>query len=80
MTTLKIQGIPDRVLRELKRRAKARRRSLEREIILCLERSCELVPFDSDAWLARADRLRNKLGLRGLTNAQLRAEKRRGRA
>jgi len=80
MTTLTIKGFPDRLLRGLKRRAKAQRRSLDREIILCLERSCELVPFDPDAWLARADRLRSKVGLRRLTDAQLRAEKSRGRA
>jgi hypothetical protein len=80
MTTLTIKGIPDRVYRGLKKRAEAQRRSLNREIILCLERSCDLEPFDPDAWLARADRLRGRLGLRGLTDAQLRTEKRRGRA
>ena len=80
MTTLTIKGIPDRVYRGLKKRAEAQRRSLNREIILCLERSCDLETFDPDAWLARADRLRDKLGLRGLTDAQFRTEKRRGRA
>jgi hypothetical protein len=50
------QGDPDRVYRGLKKRAEAQRRSLNREVILCLERSVELEPFDSEEWLAKADR------------------------
>jgi hypothetical protein len=79
MITLTIKGIPERIYRGLKKRAEAQRRSLNREIILCLERSVEVEPFDPEEWLAKADRMRAKLGLRGLTDAQIRAEKRRGR-
>jgi hypothetical protein len=79
MTTLTIKGIPERVYRGLKKRAEAQHRSLNREIILCLERSCDLEPFDPEDWLARADRLRAKIGHPGFTEARLRADKRRGR-
>jgi len=37
------------------------------------------IDTSTEEWLAKADRMRAKLGLRGLTEAQLRAEKRRGR-
>jgi len=80
MATLTIKGLPEHVYRGLKRRAEAQRRSLNREIILCLERSCDLEPFDPKAWMARADRLRTRLALTGLSDAQLRVEKRRGRS
>lgn len=79
MMTLTVKGIPDRVYRGLKKRAEAERRSLNREIILCLERSCELEPFDAKEWLKKSDQLRRRLGLKAMTDAQLRAEKRRGR-
>jgi len=79
MMTLTIKGLPDRVYRGLRKRAEAQRRILNREIILCLERSCELEPFNPEDWLAKADRLRRRLGLKGLTDARIRAEKRRGR-
>jgi hypothetical protein len=79
MITITIKGIPERIYRGLKKRAEAQRRSLNREIILCLERSFELEAFDPDEWLAKADRIRAKLGLRGVTDSQIRADKRRGR-
>lgn len=79
MNSITIRGIPERVYRELKRRAESQHRSLNREIILCLERSCVNEAFDPDDWLARADRLRTKIGHPGFTDARLRADKRRGR-
>jgi plasmid stability protein len=79
MATLTIKGLPDRIYRDLKRRAEEQRRSLNREIIICLERSCDVEPFDPKEWLAKTDALRKRLGLTGLSDAQVRAEKRRGR-
>ncbi len=79
MITLTIKGLPDHVYRGLKKRAEAQRRSLNREIIVCLERSCEIEPFNPDEWLAKADRLRRRLGVPGLTDARIRSAKRRGR-
>jgi len=54
-------------------------RSLNREIIICLERSCEVEPFDPKEWLAKTEQLRKRLGLTGMSDAEVRAEKRRGR-
>lgn len=79
MATLTIKGLPDRVYRDLKRRAEEQRRSLNREIILCLERSCEIELFDPKTWLAKLDRLHERYPLKPLTDAEIRSEKRRGR-
>jgi hypothetical protein len=79
MTTISIRGIPDRAHRELLRRAKARRHSLSREIILCLTRACDAGRFRPEDWLARAEQLRKRLHFVGFMDTQLRAARRRGR-
>jgi len=79
VATLTLKGIPEDVYVRLKRRAEAERRSLNREIILCLERSLEPEPFDLETWLEEARRIRARVKGRGLSDAQLRAMRRRGR-
>ena len=79
MATLTIKGLPDEVYEQLKRRAELQRRSLNREVILCLERSLGTEPFDPQSWLAEAARLRARVKGPGLTDARLRALKRQGR-
>jgi plasmid stability protein len=79
MATLKITGISDRLYRALERRAVANGRSIEDEVIACLERSCEPAPFSGRAWLAKLDRLHRRFPLAKLTDGQIRAERRRGR-
>lgn len=79
MRTLTIKGVPDAVYRRLKARAAERRRSLNSEVLLCLEQAVAAEPVDSAALLARADRVRERLNVPALTEAALRGPKSRGR-
>lgn len=58
MATLTIKNIPDRLVKRLKSQAAAHRRSLNLEVIACLERTAQSVPLDPQALLARARMIR----------------------
>lgn len=79
MPTLTIKGIPESLYNRLKRRAALHRRSLNSEIIVCLEGATNLPAFEPDTWLAEAERLRNRLDLSPLTEVRLRRAKVAGR-
>lgn len=79
MPTLTIKGIPDALYLRLKRRAGLHSRSLNREIIVCLEQATALPAIDPATWLAEADRLRKRLALSPLTEGRLRRAKAAGR-
>jgi plasmid stability protein len=77
--TLTIKGLPDPLYRRLKRQAEAHRRSLNGEIITCLERASGAAALDPVAWLARAAQVRATVA-RPLGRAALAAARRAGRA
>jgi plasmid stability protein len=79
MTNLTIKSVPDALYRQLKERAAEHRRSLNSEVIVCLEQAVAATAVDSTAFLAKADAIRG--GVRGpkLTDARLRAAKDAGR-
>jgi plasmid stability protein len=79
MPGLTIKGLPDPLYRRLKKRAVAHRRSLNSEILVCLEQAVAAEPVDPEAILAKADALRQRLRLPRLTDARLRAAKAAGR-
>lgn len=79
MPTLTIKGLPDPLYRRLKQRAVAHRRSMNSEILVCLEQAVATEPADPRAVLARADALRQRLRVPRLTDARLRAAKAAGR-
>ena len=79
MRTITIKGIPDPLYRRIKRRAAENRRSLNSEVIVCLEHSAPPRRIDPKAFLARVDALRKKLALPPLTDEMLRAAKNEGR-
>ena len=54
MATLTVKNIPDDVYHELKSRAEKHRRSLNQEIIACLEQALLLPRRDPDAFLKKA--------------------------
>ena len=58
MATLTIKNVPDPLVRRLKRRAAAHRRSLNLEVISCLETTVRAAPVDAEALLARVRALR----------------------
>lgn len=85
MPTLTIKNLPDDLYRQLKTRAAANRRSLNSEILTCLEQALTLQHVDAEearARLARADAVRVGLerpGLHRLTETAIRAAKSSGR-
>ncbi len=79
MPTLTIKGLPDDLYRRLKERARANHRSLNREVIVCLEQATTLPVVDPQTWLANAAQLRARLALPPLTEARLRRVKTTGR-
>lgn len=79
MPTLTIKSIPELLYRQLKERATEHRRSLNSEVIVCLERAVAGSPPDAHASLAKADALRAKLRVPRLTETRLRAAKAAGR-
>src|SRR2546428_13827238 len=74
-----IKGLPNPLSRRLKERAEAHRRSLNREVIVCLEQATTLPVVDPQTWLADAAHLRARLALPPLTEARLRRAKTAGR-
>lgn len=80
MPTLTIKGLPDPIYQKLKEHADAHRRSLNGEIIVCLERAVGATRLDPAAWLAEAREFREELKIRPLTDRELRDARRAGRA
>ncbi len=79
MRSLTIKGVPEDLLRCLRRRALLHRRSLNSEVLTCLEQATRAPAVDPEAWLAEADRLRGRLALHPATEARLRKAKASGR-
>jgi len=67
MATLTIKNIPDGLYRELKRTAEQHLRSLNSQVIVCLELSLQRARSDASSILARARQLRTRT-LRPLLN------------
>lgn len=79
MPVLTIKGMPDSLYRRLKARAAANGRSLNSEIIFCLQDITGRVPPDSAALLKMVDATRNSVKLPFLTEKFLEAAINRGR-
>jgi plasmid stability protein len=79
MPTLTIKGIPDTLYRRLKSRAEEHRRSLNSEVIVCLEQSLNAQRIDVEDFLKRAQTLRRRLEPIYLRDRELNAAKRAGR-
>ena len=79
MPVLTIKGMPDELYLALKERAERNHRSLNGEIIACLERVIQSPSLDVDRWLANVARLRGEAKLPRLSTTQLARLKNRGR-
>jgi len=79
MSALTIKNIPDALYRTLKESAKAHRRSLNSEVIACLERTLGATRIDPDAFVERTQRLHRQVRGPKLTERALRAAKEAGR-
>lgn len=58
MATLTIKNVPEGLVQRLKTQATLHRRSLNHEVIACLETATQAVPVDPEALLARVRALR----------------------
>ena len=79
MPNLTIKGLPAALYQRLKRRAAKHRRSLNSEVIVCLEQATNVPTLDPEAWLAGAARLRKRLDLSPVSEGTLRRAKAIGR-
>lgn len=60
MPTLTIKNIPEELYIKLKRSAEINRRSINSEVILCIERAIHSRKIQPEVYLARARQLREK--------------------
>ena len=79
MATLTIKNIPDELHEQLKQRAAQHRRSLNSEVIVCLEQVLGRAPLDPTAFLARVRARRQTMSRVYVTDEDLRAAKNEGR-
>lgn len=81
MATLTIKNIPDELYERLKQSAKQNRRSINSEVITCMEKSFLSTKFEPEEFLARVRATREKLRARGvvLTEEDLHKAKHEGR-
>jgi plasmid stability protein len=64
MTVLTIQNVPDTLYARLKARAEQNRRSLDQEVIACLEETVDPVPAAEQALMMRIRALREGVSIR----------------
>lgn len=79
MPTLTIKGIPQDLYRRLKTQAESHRRSLNSEIIVCLERSVATGAVSAETWLENVETFRKRVGVKPLSQSELKAAKTTGR-
>ena len=79
MATLTIKGMPDELYKRLKKRAGEERRSINSQVIVCLELQLATPRRDPKAILKRLDAIRDRINLPALTDEELRKAKEFGR-
>jgi len=79
MPTLTVKNIPDELYMQLKRHAELNRRSLNSEIIVCIERAVRSRRIQPDVILTRARRLRAKTAQYPITDDEFNEAKTIGR-
>ena len=79
MATLTIKNIPDELYERLKRSAAQNRRSINSEVIVCLEKALGSRPIDPEAFLADVRAFRKSIPEAFVTDEFLRAAKNEGR-
>jgi antitoxin FitA len=80
MANITVKNIPDELYEQLRESAGVNHRSLNREIIACIERSVGCQRIDVDAFLAEARRIREEIGGPPITDAEFTEAKRFGRS
>lgn len=73
MATITVKNIPDELYERLKATAKANHRSINSEIIACIDRSVKAQPIDVEVFLAEARQLREMTAEYEITGDELNA-------
>jgi hypothetical protein len=79
MPTITVKNIPPEVYEKLKQSAEISRRSINSEIIVCIERAVRSQPVDPDLLLANARKLRSKTASHPITDSEFTQAKVTGR-
>ena len=79
MATLTLKSIPDDLYALLKQRAAEHRRSINSEVLVCLEQALRSRRANPEAMLGRADAVRERLRMPNWTDAALKDAKSSGR-
>lgn len=79
MPSITVRGVPDTLYTRLKQRAKKNRRSLNSEIIVCLEEVAGNTEFDPEAWLKEVEKLNAELDIPPIDNETIDEAKALGR-
>jgi len=79
MASITIKNIPDELYEQLKESANAHHRSINSELIVCLERVLMPTKVNAAERLATAKELRNRVNAKRIDVAELDAVKRAGR-
>ena len=79
MTTVTVKNIPAELYERLKAAARANRRSVNSEIIICIEQAVAAHPVEPDAAIARARGLRQLTHTAPTTDAEFNRAKAAGR-
>ena len=79
MPTITVKNIPPEIYTRLKQSAQANHRSINSEIIACIERAVSSQPLDSRAILSKARQLREKTAAYVITDEEFTQAKNTGR-
>ncbi len=80
MATITVKNIPDDLYEELRRYAVANHRSINSEVIVCIERAVRARRIDPDAVLTRARQLREATSGYAIGDEEFTSAKQAGRA
>lgn len=79
MATITVKNIPEGLYEKLKQRAKSRNRSVNKEIIVCIQEALESRRVDPESFLARIEGLNSQMPAPPLTDKMLRRARTVGR-
>jgi antitoxin FitA len=79
VATLTVKNIPEDLYEKLKQRAKFRNRSVNKEIIVCIQEALQSQRVDPEAFLARIEVLHRQMTAPPLTDKILRQARTEGR-
>ncbi len=80
MPTITVKNVPDDIYEDLKNSASIHRRSINSEVIFCIEKAVRSHRLDPNELFIRVEAIRNKIDVPPLTDAVLRQARGDGRA